>query len=120
MTEIEKIPELKKETFDKWADEIIAEYKIKTDTNLEIITDNVATFFNKLFKNYQISFTDLHPDGIFPFAINKTDRKPGYADEEFYDEVFKVENHLRWTYTIILTKLYRDKECPFDTVDCPY
>ncbi|MHA1504484.1 MAG: hypothetical protein ACTSPT_04745 [Candidatus Heimdallarchaeota archaeon] len=120
MPELEKIPDLKKATFDKWADEIIAKYKIKDDTNLEIITDDVAKFFDKLFKNYQISFTDLHPDGIFPFAINKTDRKPGYADEEFYDELFKVENHLRWTYTIVLTKLYRDKECPFDTIDCPY
>ena len=120
MKQIEKIPELLKPTFDKWAAEIITKYKIKETETLENITEYVAEFFDKLFKNYQISFTDLHPDGIFPFAINRLDRKPSYADEEFYDELFKVENHLRWTYTSVLTKLYREKECPFDQTECPY
>ena len=120
MNPITKIPELKKETFDNWADQIIEKYNIRDTETLENITNNVAEFFNELFKNYRISFIDLHPDGIFPFAINRTDRKPGYADEEFYDELFKVENHLRWTYTSVLTKLYREKECPFDQAECPY
>ena len=118
--ELSKIPELKKELFEKWADQIISIYKIKESETLENITEYVAEFFDKLFTNYQISFSDLHPDGIFPFAINRLDKKPQYADEEFYDELFKVENHIRWTYTFVLTKLYRDKECPFDTAECPY
>ena len=120
MDAITKIPELKKAQFDKWADEIIKEYKIDSETTLENITESVAEFFDHLFKNYQISFTDLHPDGIFPFNINRIDKKPSYADEEFYDELFKVENHIRWTYTSVLTKLYREQECPFDTLECPY
>ncbi len=120
MIEITKIPELKKKQFSKWADEIIKQYKISEEETLENITEYVAEFFDKTFKNYQISFTDLHPDGIFPFAINRLDKKPGYADEQFYDELFKVENHIRWTYTYVLTKLFREKECPFDTADCPY
>ncbi len=120
MSEITEIPELKKEIFDKWADEILSSYNISDNETLENITHYVAEFFNKLFKNYQISFADLHPDGIFPFAINRLDKKPSYADEEFYEELFKVENHLRWTYTSVLTKLYRERECPFDTVECPY
>jgi hypothetical protein len=120
MVEITKIPELKKEQFNKWADDIIKHFNISEEETLENITEYVAEFFDKLFKNYQISFTDLHPDGIFPFAINRVDKKPEYADEQFYDELFKVENHLRWTYTQVLTKLYREKECPFDTAECPY
>ncbi|MFW9922627.1 MAG: hypothetical protein ACFFDW_04970 [Candidatus Thorarchaeota archaeon] len=120
MKSIKEIPELKKELFNKWADEILTKYKIKENETLENITEYVAEFFDELFTNYQISFTDLHPDGIFPFAINRLDRKPSYADEEFFDELFKVENHIRWTYTIVLTKLYREKECPFDQAECPY
>ncbi|NHJ46993.1 MAG: hypothetical protein FK733_04315 [Asgard group archaeon] len=120
MKELTIIPELKKEQFDKWADEIIKEFKVKQDESLENITEYIAEFFDSLFKNYQISFTDIHPDGIFPFAINRLDKKPGYADEQFYDELFKVENHLRWTYSQVLTKLYRDKECPYDSAECPY
>ena len=102
------------------SDEIIKQYNIKDDETLENITEYVAEFFDALFKNYQISFTDLHPDGIFPFAINRTDKKPGYADEEFYDELFKVENHMRWTYSQVLTNLYREKECIDDIAECPY
>ncbi|NHJ05112.1 MAG: hypothetical protein EAX90_09825 [Candidatus Heimdallarchaeota archaeon] len=120
MKVLTKIPELKKETFDNWADEIIKKFQIKETETLENITEYVAEFFDKLFVNYQISFADLHPNGIFPFAINRLDKKPTYADEEFYDELFKVENHLRWTYTSVLTKLYREKECPFDKAECPY
>jgi hypothetical protein len=120
MTKIKKIPELKKATFEKWADEIIAKYDIKTTTPLENITNDVGIYFNNLFKNYQISSHGIRPDGIFPFSIKRIDRKPSYADEEFFDEMFVVENHLRWTYTIILTKLFRDKECPFDSIECPY
>ena len=115
-----KIPELKKATFDKWAEEIITNYEIKTVTPLDVLTKDIADFFNKLFKNYEVSSYGTRPDGIFPFSVNRTDRKPGYADEAFYEELFIVENHLRWTYTSILTKLFRDKECPFDSVECPY
>jgi len=120
LKKITKIPELKKKTFDKWADEIIEKYSIKESETLENITEYVAQFFDNLFVNYKISFVDLHPDGIFPFAIGRIDKKPGYADEEFYDELFKVENHLRWTYTFVLTKLFREKDCPFDQTECPY
>lgn len=120
MNAIKEIPELKKARFDEWAEEIIKQYQIKEDETLENISQYIAEFFDKLFENYQVSFVDLHPDGIFPFAINHLDKKPGYADEEFYDELFKVENHIRWTYTLVLTLLYREKECPFDTLECPY
>ena len=115
-----KIPELKKELFDKWAEEIIKKYNIKGNETLENITGTVAEFFNSLFKNYQISFTDLHPEVVFPFAINRLDKKPVYADEEFYEELFKVENHIRWTYTMVLTKLYREIECPLNSTTCLY
>ncbi|MBK5113609.1 MAG: hypothetical protein KGD59_10645 [Candidatus Heimdallarchaeota archaeon] len=120
MKAIIDIPKLKKVQFEEWAKKILDQYEIKDNETLENITQYVAEFFDKLFKNYQVSFVDLHPDGIFPFAINRLDKKPGYADEEFYDELFKVENHIRWTYTQVLTLLYREKECPFDTAECPY
>jgi hypothetical protein len=120
MKAVKKIPALKKEHFQQWADQIIEEYKLTEKTSLEIIIEKVAVFFDALFKNYQISFTDTHPDGIFPFAINRLDRKPKYADEAFYDELFTVENHIHWTYVFVLSKLYKDKECPMDTAECPY
>ncbi|MHA1212788.1 MAG: hypothetical protein ACTSSH_10035 [Candidatus Heimdallarchaeota archaeon] len=120
MDELTEIPELKKEQFEKWADEIIAGNSLNDKETLENITESVAEFFNKLFKNYQISFSDLHPDGIFPFAINRLDKKPSYADEEFYDEFYKVENHMRWTYSFVLTKLYRERECLDNTAECPF
>ncbi len=120
MNKLSTIPELKKELFEKWADQIIQDYKIKETETLENITEYVAEFFDKLFTNYQISFFDLHPDGIFPFTIDRLDKKPQYADEIYYNELFKVENHLRWTYSMVLSKLYRANECKDAIVECPY
>jgi len=120
LKQLEKIPELRKELFEKWAEQIIQSYKIKDDETLENITESVAEFFDLLFKYYTIKFTDLHPNGIFPFEITPDSKPKFYADEDYFNELFKVENHLRWTYTILLQKLYREKECPFDTAECPY
>jgi len=117
---LDRIPELHKDTFIKWAEEIIQTYQIKEDETLENITASVAEFFNRLFNNFEIAFSDLHPDGLFPFEITPKTKPQFYADEQFYDELFRVENHLRWTYTLVLKKLYREKECPFDTAECPY
>ena len=117
---VKEIPKLEKKRFEKWAGEIIEKYFIKETETLENVTEYIAKFFDELFVNYKITFSDIHPDGIFPFAINRLDKKPGYADEEFFDELFVVENHLRWTYTMVLTKLFRERECPYDTAECPY
>lgn len=114
------IPELEKKQFEQWAQEIIKKYSLTDKATLENITQQVAVFFDDLFEDYQISFTDLHPDGIFPFAIENSKKKPGYADEQFFDELFKVENHIHWTYVSVLTKLYKTRQCPYNLAECPY
>ena len=122
MQPTKEIPELTKELFEKWADEIIRNNQLTSETALEVVLEKIAEFFNILFEDYEISFVDLHPDGIFPFSFEKRGgKKASYGDEKFWvDEVFKVENHLHWTYVYVLTKLNRNKECPNNTLDCPY
>ncbi|MBD3190149.1 MAG: hypothetical protein GF308_05880 [Candidatus Heimdallarchaeota archaeon] len=122
MRSVKKIPKLKKEHFERWADEIIKQYSLTEDTSLADITESVAKFFDQYFENYEVSAMDPQTDGIFPFSFEKKGTKPPvYGDEKFWvDEVFEVENHIHWTYVTLLTKLNREKECPFDTAECPY
>jgi hypothetical protein len=116
----ETIPELTKETFDNWAKQIIEKNSLTTKSILENIAQSVADFFDELFVGYEISFTDLHPNKLFPFSIGKKGGKPIYGDEQFYDEFYKVQNHIYWTFVRVLEIIYQDRECPYDTLECPY
>ncbi len=106
----DKEPNFREEAFKFWGKKISSYYKITKKTSVEDIINSVIRFFNLLFPNYYIYYSESSRQNQLPIYIK---RKTG--DTLMYlSETDKIRRIMYATYYKILEELKRGKENPKD------
>lgn len=106
----DKEPNFREEAFKFWAKKISNYYKINKKTSVEDIINSVIRFFNLLFPNYYIYYSESSRQNQLPIYIKRK-----MEDTLLYlPETDKIRRIMYSTYYKILEELRRGKEYPKD------